>query len=288
MKIGITGARGFIGSRVAEFSHEGGHEVVEFSRRPAPGARLLNLDAVPDLTGLDAVVNLAGESIMGLWTKEKKRAILESRILGTRQIVKAMAGMERMPRVLVNASAIGFYGDTGETLLDEASAEGHGFLAEVAREWEVEAEKAASLGVRVVCLRIGLVLGRGGALKLIAPLFRLGLGGRLGSGQQWMSGVHVDDVAGLITWALESDSVRGAVNAVMPKPFRNEEFTRELARTVRRPAFLPAPAFALRLALGELSHLMLDSTRVSPRRALEGGYVFRFATLPSALQDAVR
>jgi len=142
--------------------------------------------------------------------------------------------------------------------------------------------------VRVVCIRIGFVLGRGGALKLIAPLFRLGLGGRLGNGQQWMSGVHVDDVAGLALWALENDKVSGPVNAVLPEPFRNEEFTREVARAVRRPAFLPAPAFVLRTVLGELSGLMLDSTRVIPRRAEELGYVFRFATLPAALQDALR
>ncbi|MFZ4681096.1 MAG: TIGR01777 family oxidoreductase [Terrimicrobiaceae bacterium] len=288
MNIGITGSSGFIGSRVGELCRAGGHEVVGFSRRPGEGIRLFNRETLPDLSGLDAVVNLAGESIMGLWTKNKKRAILESRILGTRQLVRAMAAGGQKPRVLVNASAIGFYGDTGERLVDETSPCGEGFLAEVAREWEAEAEEAASLGVRVVCLRIGFVLGRGGALKLIAPLFRLGLGGRLGDGKQWMSGVHVYDVAGLIIWSLENDSVRGAVNAVMPEPFRNEEFTRELARAVHRPAFLPAPAFALRLGLGELSHLMLDSTRVSPLRAQEGGYVFRFATLPSALQDALR
>ena len=288
MKIGITGFSGFIGSRVAELCRAGGHEVVGFSRRSGAGTRLFDREKLPDLSDLDAVVNLAGESIMGLWTRNKKRAILESRILGTRQLVRAMAAGGQKPRVLVNASAIGFYGDTGERLVDETSPSGQGFLAEVAREWEAEAEEAAALGVRVVCLRIGFVLGRGGALKLIAPLFRVGWGGRLGNGRQWMSGVHVDDVAGLAIWALENDSVRGAVNAVMPEPFRNEEFTRELARAVHRPAFLPAPAFALRLGLGELSHLMLDSTRVSPRRAPEGGYVFRFATLASALQDALR
>lgn len=293
MKIGITGATGFIGSRVGELAFERGLQVVAYSRQASSmrseraEIRSFSLDQPPDLNGLDAVVNLAGESILGLWTKEKKRRILESRILGTRRLVEAMASLEKKPRVLVNASAIGFYGDTGETLVDESSPAGHGFLAEVAREWEAEAEKATALGVRVVCIRIGFVLGKGGALKLIGPLFRLGLGGRLGGGKQWMSGVHVDDVAGLMVWALENEAVRGPVNAVLPEPFRNVDFTREVGRAVRRPAFLPAPAFALRLALGEMSHLLLDSTRVSPRRARESGYVFRFASLPPALQDAL-
>jgi len=293
MKIGITGASGFIGSRVGELAFERGMQVVAYSRRVAnrrsnrAEIRPFSLERQPDLSGLDAVINLAGESILGLWTKEKKRRILESRILGTRRLVEAMAALEKKPRVLVNASAIGFYGDTGETLVDEAAPAGHGFLAEVARAWEAEAEAAEALGVRVVCVRIGFVLGRGGALNLIGPLFRLGLGGRLGGGTQWMSGVHVEDVAGLMVWALENEAVRGPLNAVLPEPFRNEEFTRAVARAVRRPAFLPAPAFALRLALGEMSHLLLDSMRVSPRRAQEG-YVFRFASLSSALQDALR
>jgi uncharacterized protein (TIGR01777 family) len=288
MKIGITGATGFIGSRVAGHCGSHGHEIVGFSRRPAAGARLLSLDAPPDLDGLDAIVNLAGEPILGLWTAEKKRRIRESRILGTRRIVEAIQAMTKRPRVLVNASAIGFYGNTGETLVDESSPAGDGFLADVCREWEGEASRAGSSGLRVVLVRIGFVLGPGGALKLIRPVFKLGLGGKLGSGRQWMSGVHLDDVAGIMVWALENETVNGPVNAVMPAPFRNSEFTKELARSVRRPAILPAPAFALRLALGELSHAMLDSARVAPRIALKGGYSYRFSTLPLALGDAVR
>lgn len=291
MNIGITGISGFIGSRVGDLAGERGHTMVGFSRRADGDSRiprrLFSTENPPDLTGLDAVVNLAGESIMGLWTKEKKRRILESRVLGTRRVVEAMAAMENRPRVLINASAIGIYGDTGEREVDETSPPGQGFLAEVGQAWEAEALRAEALGVRVVCVRIGFVLGRGGALALIAPLFRLGLGGRLGNGQQWMSGVHVEDAAGLVVWALENEAVRGPVNAVLPEPFRNAEFTREVARTVRRPAIFPAPALALRLALGELSGLLLHSARVVPRRTQEGGYVFRFATLPAALQDAL-
>ncbi len=288
MKIGITGATGFIGSRVLAQCRSHGHGIVGFSRRPAPDARLFRLDAPPDLDGLDAIVNLAGEPILGLWTAEKKRRIRESRILGTRRIVEAIQAMSKRPRVLVNASAIGIYGDTGETLVDESSPAGDGFLADVCREWEGEAGGAESAGVRVVFVRIGFVLGQGGALKLIRPVFKLGLGGKLGSGRQWMSGVHVDDVAGIIVWALENETVNGPVNAVMPAPFRNSEFTEELARSVRRPAIFPAPAFALRLALGELSHAMLDSARVAPRIALKGGYFYQFSTLPLALGDAAR
>ena len=285
MRVGLTGATGFIGGQVAALCERHGHEIVPFSRHPKNGARLWG--ETPDVRGLDAVINLAGESIMGLWTTEKKRRIRDSRVFGTRHLVDAMASAQSGPRILINASAIGFYGDTGDTLVDEFSPGGAGLLAETTAEWEAEARRATEFGIRVACVRIGFVLGRGGALKLVAPLFRLGLGGRLGNGRQWMSGVHVEDVAGILRWALETQSVQGPVNAVFPEPFRNEEFTRELAWAVHRPAILSAPAFALRLLLGEMSQIMLGSTRVKPTQALSNGYVFRFATLPSALQDAV-
>jgi uncharacterized protein (TIGR01777 family) len=288
MKVGITGATGFIGSHVSAHCGRRGHEIAGFSRRPAAGARLFRLDAPPDLNGLDAIVNLAGEPVLGLWTADKKRRIRESRIVGTRRIVEAIQAMAKRPRVLVSASAIGFYGDTGETLADESSPMGDGFLADVCREWEGEAGRAESSGVRVVLVRIGFVLGSGGALKLIRPVFKMGLGGKLGSGRQWMSGVHVDDVAGIIVWALENEALSGPVNAVMPAPFRNSDFTRELAKCVGRPAIFPVPAFALRLALGELSRTMLDSARIAPRVAREGGYTYKFPTLPLALDNALK
>lgn len=287
MKIGLTGATGFIGGRVTAACESAGHQIVPFSRQPREGMRLFSTEQVPDVSGLDAVVNLAGESIVGLWTKAKKQRIFDSRILGTRRFVEAMSKTANGPKILVNASAIGFYGDTGETLVDESSPVGTGLLAETCQGWEAEALKAQEAGIRVVCVRIGFVLGRGGSLRLIAPLFRAGLGGNLGNGKQWMSGVHVEDVAGIVRWALENEEVQGPINAVMPKPFRNAEFTKALAQAVHRPAILPAPAFALRLGLGEMSHILLDSTRVNPTQAFAHGYVFRFATLPAALQDAL-
>lgn len=294
MKIGITGGTGFIGGHVVAQARQQGHEVVIFSRRaktlhgPAAEFRDFCPGSPPHLTGLDAVVNLAGASIFGLWTKARKKRILESRILATQGIVEAIAARVRdgeCAPILINGSAIGFYGDTGDRLVGESDGPGGGFLSEVCQAWEAEAEKAQASGARVVCLRTGFVLGPGGALDLIGPIFRWGLGGRLGSGRQWMSGIHVEDVAGLILWALTNDSVRGPLNAVMPDPFRNLDFTREVARAVHRPAILPAPAFVLRLGLGELSHLMLDNSRVRPHLAEAGGYIFRFASLPDALQD---
>lgn len=287
MKVGITGATGFIGSHVAAHCRKRGHEVVGYSRHPRPGARLFRPDSSPDLTGLDGLVNLAGESLLGLWTSKKKRLIRDSRIAGTRQIIAAIEKMTTRPRVLVNASAIGFYGDTGESLVDETSPAGSGFLAEVCQEWENEAKRAEIFGLRVVLVRIGFVIGKGGALKIIGPLFKLGLGGKLGNGRQWMSGIHVEDVAEMMLWALETEPLSGPINAVMPAPFRNLDFTRELARCVHRPAILPAPALALRLALGELSHVMLDSSRVRPRVASEEKYRYQFPTLDSALPSAV-
>lgn len=190
--------------------------------------------------------------------------------------------------MLVNASAIGFYGDTGERSVDEGDAAGKGFLAETCSAWQGEAMKAESAGARVVCSRIGFVVGDGGAMKLVMPIFRLSLGGNLGNGRQWMSCVHVDDVAGMALWALENADVAGPLNAVMPEPVRNADFTRELAAAVRRPAFLPAPAFALRTVLGGMSHVMLDSARVVPRVAIEKGYQFRYPTLAEAFQSVVK
>lgn len=287
MKIGVIGATGFIGSRLAALGRDQGHEIVAFSRWPREGMRLFPADMAPDLTGLDAVVNLAGESVMGRWTKEKKRRILESRVQATRRVVEALA-TSGGPRILINASAVGFYGDTGETLVDERSPAGSGFLAEVCRTWEAEAARAEEKGVRVVFIRPGLVLGHGGAMTLLKPVFLSGLGGRLGGGRQWMSAAHVDDVAGLILWASQNASVRGPVNAVMPESFRNAEFTRALAHQLERPAILPAPAFALKIVLGEMSQILLGNVRVVPRVAIDGGYRYRYGTLEQVLREVAR
>ncbi|CAN5684872.1 hypothetical protein BH09VER1_BH09VER1_03400 [soil metagenome] len=287
MKIGITGITGFIGSRVAALAEQHGHEVVGFSRSPKAGMRRISEETPPDLTGLDAMVNLAGESILGLWTKGKKRRIEESRVEGTRRIVVAMTAMANPPRVLVNGSAIGYYGATGEAIADEYTAKGEGFLGEVCQKWEAEARKAEQAKIRVVMIRIGMVLGKGGAMALIRKVFGLGLGGNLGNGKQWMSAVHVDDVAGLIVWAVENEFVTGPVNAVLPEPFRNKEFTRTLAKVMRRPAILPAPKFAMEMALGELSHVLLDSMRVVPKKARGDGYLFQYPTLEDALRASL-
>ena len=281
MNIGILGARGYVGTRLCKLAAAAGHTIIPFSRGGAAGFRQIPADGPLDFSGLDAVVNLAGEPILGLWTKSKKNEILRSRVETTRRVVESLR--HGGPRVLVNASAIGFYGDTGENAVDESSPAGTGFLARVCEAWEAAALPAENLGVRTVLLRIGFVTGPGGAMRLIAPLFKLGLGGKLGNGRQWMSCIHVDDVAGMILWALENNAVRGPLNAVNPDPVRNLDFTQILARALHRPAFLPAPAFALRLGLVELSHLLLDSIRVRPAKALSLGYHFRYLTLEDGI-----
>jgi len=281
MNIGVAGARGYVGTRLCKLAAAAGHTIIPFSRGGAAGFRQIPADGPLDFSGLDAVVNLAGEPILGLWTKSKKNEILRSRVETTRRVVESLR--PGGPRVLVNASAIGFYGDTGENEVDESSPAGTGFLARVCEAWEAAALPAENLGVRTVLLRIGFVTGPGGAMRLIAPLFKLGLGGKLGNGRQWMSCIHVDDVAGMILWALENNAVRGPLNAVNPDPVRNLDFTQILARALHRPAFLPAPAFALRLGLGELSHLLLDSIRVRPAKALSLGYRFRYLTLEDGI-----
>lgn len=285
MRLGITGASGFIGRRAADLARARGWEVVAFTRHPRTTAeRRFSLAEPPDVDGLDAVLHLAGEPVLGLWTKEKRRRIMESRVEGTRRLAEAFARAERPPRVLVSGSAIGFYGDTGDREVDESSPPGRGFLAEVCRAWEGEAEEVR--GARVVLLRTGFVLGRnGGAMKMILPVFRAGLGGRLGNGRQWMSCIHVDDVAGLALWAVENEAIHGPLNAVVPQPVTNAAFTREVARAVHRPAVFPAPSFILRLFLGRMSAMLLDSSRVRPAVAERGHYRYAFHDVATAVDD---
>lgn len=290
--IGITGATGFIGQEVARQAAASGFEVTGFSRSAGRSAgksiisqwRRFSFSEPIDASGLDAVVHLAGESILGCWTAKKKNQIRESRISGTRSVVGGIAATADRPITLISGSAIGYYGDTGDLEVTESSPAGRGFLAEVAQAWEAEALKAMS--ARVVLLRTGFVLGRGaGAMRLIAPVFRAGLGGKLGNGKQWMSPLHVEDVAGMVLHAIRSDSVSGPLNAVMPTPIRNADFTSEVGRAAGRPTILPAPAFAIRAVLGELSQLLLESQRVIPAVAEESGYAYRFADLRAALAD---
>lgn len=234
---------------------------------------------------VEAVFHLAGEPVAeGRWTREKKQRIRDSRVLGTRNLVASMAQILPRPRVLVCASAIGFYGDRGDTPVDEASEPGRGFLSEVCRAWEAEALEAEKLGVRVVLARIGLVLApHGGALERMLLPFRLGVGGKLGSGQQWMSWVHLDDVVGLLLHAAQRKELRGPLNVVSPAPVTNESFTKALGSALRRPTLMTAPRLALRVALGEMSEVLLESQRVVPRVAQQSGYSFAHPELGSAL-----
>ena len=288
MIIGITGGRGFIGLAVRKAAEAGGDSVVLFSRSEVAGThrRKFSLAEPSDVSGCEGLVHLAGESILGLWTKAKRRKILESRVEGTRRLVEGIAAAAVKPRVLVSASAIGFYGDTGNRVVDENSPAGSGFLAEVTQAWEAEAMKAEAFGVRVVRLRIGFVLGQGGgAMKLIAPVFRVGLGGRLGSGRQWMSCIEVHDLAAIVLECLRNDSLHGPVNAVMSDPVTNKDFTKLTARAAGRPAILPAPSFALKLLLGDLSHLLLDSQRIVPLRLNALGFQFHCNSVQGALKQ---
>ncbi len=289
MKIGITGASGFIGGYLIPRLRDAGHTCVAFSRhpeRPVPGCaetRALEADGPPpDLRELEALVNLAGESIQGRWTDAKKKRIRASRIDLTQALVRALPGSE--VRVLVSASATGYYGDRGAEVLPESAPRGAGFLADVSEDWENAARAAEAMGVRVALPRFGFVIAaKGGAMDKVRPLFRLGLGGRLGSGEQWMPWVHVDDVCGLTVHLLESETLHGPFNAVAPSPVTNAEFTRALAAVLQRPAFLPVPAFLLRLALGEMASLVLHSTRAAPDKTMESGYSFRHPRLGGAL-----
>ena len=288
MRLGITGAGGFIGRRATALAAARGWEVTRFSRHPDdPSTRKFSLKEPTDVDGLDAVLHLAGESVFGLWTRSKRARIMDSRVEGTRRVVEGFAEAARPPQVLVSASGVGFYGNTGDLEADESSPVGHGFLADVCQAWEGEA--ARLLTARVVLLRIGLVFGQGGGtIKRALPVFRSGLGGKFGNGRQRMSCIHVDDVVGLVLWAIEDKLLSGPLNAVMPHPCRNAEFTDTLAKAVRRPAILPAPSFLLRLFLGQMSSLLLHSSRVRPAVAHERGYAYAFPQLTSALAAVVR
>lgn len=240
------------------------------------------------VSGFDAVIHLAGESVMGRWTNEKKSAIRDSRVLGTRNLAAALAQSEAKPPVFVCASAIGFYGNRGDEILGEKSPIGRGFLPEVCGEWEEASQGAAKAGIRTVNARIGLVLSpKGGALgNMLAP-FRLGLGGRIGSGQHWWSWVHIDDIVGGIHHAIRTESLAGPVNLVAPNAVRNADFTKVLASVLRRPAIFPVPEFALRLAFGKQAadEMLLASLRVQPGKLGSSGYTFCFRDLRGALEN---
>lgn len=271
MRVGITGASGFLGSAIMTEGKSRGWSVVAFSRGAgvvdgADETRSLTEPGGIDLNELDALVHLAGEPIVGMWSRDKKRRIHESRIDLTRELVETMSRLPeaRRPAVFVSASAVAYYGDRGNEWLDEESDVGFGFLPAVCRDWETAAVGTEKLGVRLVIPRVGLVLGSGGLLKRLRPLFRVGLGGRLGRGQQWMSWIHVHDLSKVFADCVEKESLRGRINCVSPCPVTNGEFTKVYAEVLRRPAFFPVPAFPLKRLPGGMGDLFLASQRVDP------------------------
>ncbi len=294
MRVAVSGSGGLIGSAVSPALLKAGHEVVPLVRRlPAAGEKAIRWDPsggsidAAGLDGIDAVIHLAGENIgSGRWTAARKAAIRDSRVKGTSLLCGALAGLSNPPKTLVCASAIGYYGDRGETPLTEDSPAGTGFLADLCGEWEAAAEPAARKGIRVVTLRIGVVLTpKGGALQRMLPAFRAGLGGVMGSGRQYVSWIALDDLACVVLHALVRKDLRGPVNAVAPRPVTNRELAEALGKVLSRPALLPVPAFALRLALGEMADpLLLSGCRVDCRRLDETGYRFRFPEIREALR----
>jgi len=300
MRVLISGVTGFIGARLAETLSAAGHEVWGLSRDPDAARK-----KVPQLTeafawnpfaqqppasaliDVGAVVHLAGEIVAGRWTEKKKDRIRDSRILGTRNLVKALESANRPP-VLVSSSAIGFYGDRGDSPLTEDCKPGRDFLAAVCKAWEKEAERADQLGIRVVIVRTGVVLAPGGgALKAMLPPFKMGVGGPMGSGKQWWSWIHRDDLVSIMQRAVEDDTMRGIYNGTAPNPMRQKEFGNVLGKVLHRPSFVPTPAFALQLLLGGFSSELLTSKRVIPERLEKHGFEFRYPELESALRQAL-
>jgi uncharacterized protein (TIGR01777 family) len=289
----VTGVSGPIGAVLLPYLESQGAHIFRLVRGPVRGADQISWDPLqpilPDsVSGFDAVVHLAGESIVGRWTDDKKKRVRESRVLGTRHLATALSQTSRRPRVFICASAVGYYGNRGEEILIEESPGGQGFLADVSRAWEEATRPAAEAAIRTVNLRIGLVLSpKGGALgKMLTP-FRLGLGGKIGSGQQWWSWIHVDDIVGAVHYAMHAESLSGPVNLVSPSAVQNVDFTRILASVLGRPTLLPLPAFVARLAFGAemADELLLSSAHVEPGRLRASGYSFRFPELRVALDD---
>jgi len=292
----ISGATGLIGQALIVSLDPQSTEIVRLVRGKVSKAGQISWDpliALPPaaVSGFDAVVHLAGESVVGRWTSAKKSAIRDSRVVGTRNLATALARCEAKPRVFICASAIGFYGDRGDEVLREESAAGQGFLPAVCREWEDASGIAAEASIRTVNIRTGLVLsGQGGALAKMLTPFKLGLGGRIGSGRQWMSWIHIDDMVGGIQHLLQTESVSGPVNMVGANPVRNAEFTKVLASVLRRPAIFPVPELALRLVFGKQAaeEMFLASQRVQPGKLESSGYRFRFRELRAALENLVQ
>lgn len=294
LRIAVTGATGMLGSALTPVLSSAGHRVIPVSRHVLPGGIVWDpLDGklnAADLDGIDAVIHLAGESLAeGRWTADRKTVLRQSRTASTRLLASAMASRPKPPAVLICASAIGIYGNRGDEVLDETSAPGSGFLAELVRDWEAAADPAREAGIRVVHARFGVILSReGGALAKMVTPFKLGLGGPFGDGQQWLSWVAMADVLDVIGAALTLTKLSGPINVTAPEPLRNREFVTALGHELGRPAVVPIPAFALRLALGEMAdEALLSSARVLPKRLQEAGFVFRFPELAAALHQVL-
>lgn len=302
MRVTITGATGLIGPAViAELRRRGPVEITALSRDPGHAAAALGAEVevarwsaleepapAHALAGRDAIVHLAGEPVAQRWSARAKRAISDSRVIGTRNLVQGLSEAQPRPPVLVSSSAIGIYGARHEEPLDEEAALGYGFLAETCIAWEQEAQRASELGVRVVNMRTGVVLdAHGGALAKMLPPFRMGIGGPVAGGHQYVSWIHLDDLAAMFAAAIDDQSWSGPVNATAPEPVTNRELSRELGRALHRPAVLPVPAAALQLLYGEMAEIVTTGQRVLPAKALVHGYRFRHPHLPDALRAAL-
>jgi uncharacterized protein len=304
MRVTVTGASGLIGRALVDELLEQGTQVTVLSRDPTrvrerPGVEAVRWDPLSEpapveaLAGADAVVHLAGENVAQRWSERAKRAIVESRVTGTRNLLAGLKDAERAeggraPRTLISGSAIGYYGAHGEEPLDEEAPAGNDFLADTCVAWEAEAQKAAALGMRVVLVRTGVVLDReGGALKKMLPPFQLGLGGPVAGGRQFISWIHRDDLVGMITTALADERWSGAVNGTAPEPVTNRELSRALGHALHRPSLLPVPGIALQLLYGEMAEIVTTGARVVPAKALVLGYSFRHGELDEALRSAL-
>ena len=298
MKITISGASGLIGRRLLKTLAGDGHTLQVLSRHAGTnmpgGVRVWPWEPAKGeppteaLADADAIIHLAGEPVAQRWTPEVKQRIRESRVAGTANLARAIGKLPQAPKTLVSASAMGYYGSRGDEVLTESSAPGSDYLAKVCVDWEKAAQEAEKVGVRVVRLRTGIVLdARGGALAKMLPPFKMGVGGKIGSGRQWMSWIHAEDLVGMIRFAL-NNQVSGPINGVSPNPVTNADFTRALGAVLKRPAIVPVPALALKLAFGEMSEVLLASQRVAPKVAEASGYRFQFTDVGAALADVLK